>query len=293
MRATWMIVCMLFALETLAVGVQADDFDDAGQVEAKLVEVRDAELANSVRLALMRQRMNDLVVDSQKESETLRFRPQPLLHYSEPQRGMTESAIWCLGEEGRPAAILSIVLYRGRLMYEFTATSDRPKSVSGEGWSWTPNAPGFTWLQLPDTERPARDESERLTQMQTIAGSYSATEQLRGVLSALTLDESPIYRYSGETIIDGAIFALQHGNDVEILMFVEAIARLDGEPIWQIGFARMAGARLEVRTKQDDQIVWWQPADDGKVTPNLPSYSCMVEYTPLETAILRVTELQP
>ena len=239
------------------------------------------------RLQLMSKRVADLEVTAQKSSQVLEFARQPQFRYSDSVRGILDASVWFLGREGRPTAVLTVEVYRNIVMYEFTATSEKPGAVSAKVWAWKPSNPSFQWLKKERAPLPRRSKVDRLQQMRSIARRYEGKEISGRVKNpiALRLLSQPIHRYSDPEngVIDGAAFALVYGSNVELILFVEAVS--DNEiASWQVGFLRMAGARLEVRERGSENTIWIAERLAGTV-PNGSTWSKIVPHSTQEAKI--------
>ena len=82
----------------------------------------------------------------------------------------------------------------------------------------------------------------------------AAEEEYEGTFQ-LRLMPQPIHRYTDAKIgvIDGTIFVMAHGTNVELLVFVEAQETKD-KPQWFVGFSRLGAAALQARF--DNETIW-------------------------------------
>lgn len=210
-----------------------------------------------------------------RDGAATQFTAEPQLRYDDPVRQIEDASVWFLGRSGRPAAVLSIELYPGAMMYEFTATSECPQAVEGQQWAWRPSHPSFEWIEIKDAPAPGASPAARQQQMRSIMRGYEGIESTKREPNPITLRllSQPIHRYADadRKVIDGAAFALVYGTNVETVAFLEAIETTGRQ--WQIGFARMAGAELEVRDKTSDRVIWSAPRLDGRDGPQGASWS--------------------
>jgi hypothetical protein len=219
--------------------------------------------ASNERLKLMGARVAALKgVDA--GGEAVAFSDEALFRYSDPERGIVDATLWRLGKAGRPKAILVLELYgENSLQYEFTGAADLPKSVEGSGARWEPAAADSPWSAIPDQPPPAESRAERRRQISEVARKFTASEVWLGETIPLKLLPQALHWYDDAkaNVLDGAVFALAHGTNAEILLFIEARGEKDAEPRWVAGFARVGAAQLDVSLA--DKPFWSQPTSGG------------------------------
>jgi hypothetical protein len=98
--------------------------------------------------------------------------------------------------------------------------------------------------------------------MRRLAGRFDAHQFWEDRFEVRLLPK-PIYRYKDADggIVDGAVFALVHGTNPEVLLLIEAHATDAGEPHWKAAFGSLAGARCIVRL--DGKEYWTCPRHSG------------------------------
>jgi hypothetical protein len=222
------------------------------------------------RLELIRRRVESLQAVGQKE-EKHEFSKEPMLRYNDAARDIVDAALWSLGRKGRPRAVLVLEVYGGSFVqYELTAVAEPPRSVRAPGFVWSPRETPFTWSKIPEFERPRGTTSLRRRQIRQASQRFSASEQWRGQTIQLNLQSRPILEYEDKElgVLDGALFVLAHGTNVEILMFIEARADDGGGGAhWVAGFSRLAAASLDVKFNGKD---FWSSGESltaGQTTP--------------------------
>jgi hypothetical protein len=62
------------------------------------------------RLELMRTRIASVKVTSREEGFPVEFASKPIFRYTDPARGYVAAAVWKLGDEGRPRALITTEL---------------------------------------------------------------------------------------------------------------------------------------------------------------------------------------
>ena len=94
----------------------------------------------------------------------------------------------------------------------------------------------------------------------------------------------PIHQYEDDAngVLDGAIFVLSHGTNVEILMTIEARQEKDGTRHWEAGFSRLASASLSVSYR--DKAFWSAPSNMSVGASNSYYYR-MARLTPDEQSV--------
>ncbi len=124
---------------------------------------------------------------------------------------------------------------------------------------WRADAPGLTFLPVPEAPEPADSASARLRQMQAIARDFSAASvHEKSGRNELRLMPRPLHRYgpAAPETVDGALFCLAHGTDPELFLLIEA-RRQGAAAGWQYALARFSDLALKARYKGRD--VWEVP----------------------------------
>lgn len=214
------------------------------------------------RLEQFRREARDYEISVATEpQEKLRLRTDPVLHWGNPTRVGEDGAVFVWLRRGRPEAIGTIFSCRDNKdivrVHEFHSLSQEPLRATFRGdVVWTPVKAGMEMKPLPGAAEPASSSPLRLTQMRTLAREFAAqsVDPEAGRIE-LRLMPQPLYRYdtSGEEIQDGALFALAHGTDPEVLLVFEA-RRNNQDVRWWYGLARFSD--LELRVQHQGQEVW-------------------------------------
>jgi len=205
------------------------------------------------------------------EGKKLERSPNPLLRWTNPERGASDGCLYLWTNAGRPEAIASLYPSFGGdgrgWDHEFQSLSRGKVVAERDGVAlWNPEKPGVEFRPVPDAAAPADTASRRLSQMRTIAGRFSASCIVREDRSSLRLMTTPVYRYGKPEgdLIDGAILLFVQGTDPELLVLLEA--RRDGESAqWQYALARMTMWGIDV-TYQDAKV-WSVEAVERKSDP--------------------------
>jgi len=196
----------------------------------------------------------------------VKLHPEPLLRWNNQVVREDDGMLflWTEGTGGQPVATAQFFVQRADWHHEFQSLSQqgfdaRFEGGGGRGWAWQPNRPGLGFVVADQVDPPAASAVQRLRQMKTIAGRFSAAVDQDEKFAApeqLRLLTTPIYRYAAadQGILDGALFAFTQGTNPEVLMLVEAYGSDPAKSIWRYGFARMSCFHL--RVYRDDRIVW-------------------------------------
>jgi hypothetical protein len=212
------------------------------------------------RLDLMRSAVASLEPESSALTRSaLAVAPQPLLRYSDPTRGgvqetaanvLLDAAVWRLGAEGRPTALVTTEIYQAGdgsrvLAYEFLSLTASPFGLRHrtEAIRWDATSSALALKALPDAPKPAATAAARLPQMRLLAKRFTVRERLNDVPIECRLLPQPIDRYHSDAdkVADGAIFAYANGTNPEVGILLEC----DGER-WRYGALRLTAAECNV-----------------------------------------------
>lgn len=185
------------------------------------------------------------------------FEPQPIFRYSDPARGYVAAAVWALGKNGRPLAVVTTELQprfygRPRIVYEYLSLTSEPFAVASPDVRWSPKSSAIEFRPIPNSPKPADNERLRLVQMRSDAKRMTAYEVVGNERCELRMVPQPIHRYrpSSHANADGAMFLLAFGINPEAIVFLES----DGDR-WQFAVGRLAGA-AKMGAFFDEQPVW-------------------------------------
>ena len=126
--------------------------------------------------------------------------------------------------------------------------------------NWTVKKSYYEPAEIPGAPAVAKTKAERTFQMRQIASRFESHQfwEERYELRLLT---KPIYRYEDLTsgVVDGAVFALVHGTNPEVILLIEA-----HNARWKVAFGSLAGAQCFVRL--DGKELWTCPKHIGHPT---------------------------
>ena len=211
----------------------------------------EAARAQEARLAAMKRMASRYEVAAGKEGETkLRLTAEPLLRWSNPERGGVDGCLYFFTDDGRPQAALTLYPTRDGQAWnhEFQSLAERELvAKKGEGTVWGPDKPGVEFKPVPGAPAPADSAAGRLVQMRALAERFSATVTFQGDRSALRRLGAPLYRYGDpkRDLLDGAVFVFVQATDPELLLLLEARTS-GGTSQWQYALARQTMWVLEV-----------------------------------------------
>jgi len=197
------------------------------------------------------------------------------------QEGIALMRLWT--RDGRPVAQASIYPWNGTIIHEFDSLTDGGvfSAFDGEASTWSPEAAGVEFREVPDAPPPADSPVARLRQMKSIADSFQAVmtgwkadKSDREVLRVLPRE---LYRFDAKAlkaaespIHDGGVFAYVQGTDPEIVLVLQA-NETDRGSRWEYAFARATSGGLEV--KLQDEIVWSAPQNYASHDPSAVHFS--------------------
>ncbi len=227
------------------------------------------------RLELMQEHMQAFTVRSEAEGFPEKFDATPIFRYDDPARGYVDAAVWRLGDEGRPKALITTELHprffnRPRIVFEYLSLTDEKYAVG----PWSPSSSALEFRSLADTPAPGENERVRGLQLGRIAGRFEASESVGGEPAALRLLPKPVHRYrpAGDGT-DGAIFFFAYGTNPEGALFIET----DGDA-WSFAVGRLSGAAQMIVTLDGDDAwevgppvyQWSQPYTASNSAASIP-----------------------
>jgi hypothetical protein len=250
-RATTVARFLLVALPLLALPALAAQPEPGKKDEPSGVQKE--------RLAAMKRMASRYEISAGKDGETkLKLTEEPVLRWSNPERGNGDGCLYLFTDAGRPRAALTIYLTEDRKAWnhEFQSLADRPLvAKKGQAVAWAPDKPGVEFKPVPKAPAPADTAAGRLVQMRALADRFTATVTFREDKSALRRLGAPVYRYGDEKRdpLDGAVFAFVQATDPEVLLLLEARV-VSGMAQWHYALARQTMWVVEVDC--DGRAVW-------------------------------------
>jgi hypothetical protein len=215
------------------------------------------------------------VGDDDKPLDLLR---EPVLKWSNPDRGEVHGNVFVWTREGRPLVVGSLFKWftpHTHMSHEFHSLAEGPLSGKFHGKPvWKAGEAGVRFEDLPGAPAPAANDAQRLLQMKQLAKDFSGakTERDDGNVVVLRLLPQPIHRYAvpKKDILTGGLFTLVHGTDPEIFVLIEARGKDAASARWQYAVTRMTSSGLRLRLR--DKEVWAAEIIRGRqvTDPTLP-----------------------
>lgn len=202
-----------------------------------------------------------IVLDERTPNE-LKFRPEPVLLWSNPVRGNdTRGSVFVWTYEGRAEVIGTVFSYRSGANYRQVKHSFHSLSLSplnaerNRETAWSIRVPGIAPKKIPLAAPPAKTRALRLSQMRDLAREFSATTTLSDVRQELRLLPQPLFRNEegSSEVLDGAVFTFVTGTDPELMLVIEARGK-DDKCAWHFGAGRFTDLALELTHKQ--AVLW-------------------------------------
>jgi hypothetical protein len=220
---------------------------------------KDAEAAK--RLEFMTRKLDEFTLATDKEPDkVLKRLKEPVARYTNPARNtFTYGAFYLWVSDERPVAAATVWIDGGGGVHrEFSTLTDQALVCTRNDKAvWSPKAGQFARKPLPDAPKPAGTPALRLTQMRRQAERFTADFEIKSVKGKeeLRLMPQPLHRYTAEKgAVEGAVFALAHNSDPELLVMLELAGIGGDKPVWSYGPARMSSAKMRLRL--DGKEVW-------------------------------------
>lgn len=251
---TRLSICLLL-LVLFASRVGGDEPPGSGDLEKQNIEAA---------LKLTRESAAKYEFTLTEKHDTLVLREQPILRWSNPERGQIYGNVFLWTDRGRPAVVGSLFKWFSpftHMSHEFHSLS--LGEIAGKYESkdvWRATQPGVTFAPVPDAPAVAATSAGRLTQMRQLARQFGArTVDREGLKLELRQLAQPVYRYEIEKdsadLLDGALFVFVQGTDPELWLMLEARPSAGkGAAVWQYGLARMNSITFDVQF--DGRDVW-------------------------------------
>jgi hypothetical protein len=196
------------------------------------------------------------------DDRPLDLQREPVLKWSNPDRGEVHGNVFLWTREGRPLAVASLFKWftpHTHMSHEFHSFAEGPLSGKFHGKPvWKTSEAGVRFADLPGAPAPAGSDAQRLLQMKQLAKDFSGvkTERDDGNVVELRLLPQSIHRYAAamEGILTGGLFTLVRGTDPEIFLLIEARGKDAASARWQYAVTRMTSSALRLRLR--DKEVW-------------------------------------
>jgi hypothetical protein len=247
------LVCYALVVAGMMASIgHADEKNQAGKSRDEVLAIR--------RFELMQKRVASAKVESAERGFPQAFTLDPIFKYNDPTRGFVAGAVWKLGDEGRPKALLATELRRSSrtlqgkptISYEYTSLTPTPFLLRSDDMGWSPTGTRFAFKPIPKAPAPEATPERRLRQLREIARRFASNEEINQEKQELRLLSTPVDRYTPSKAdrADGAIFFFTLGTNPEVVLLIET----DGKE-WSYAAGRMTGAQVVVLTL-DGANVW-------------------------------------
>ena len=223
----------------------------------------------ALRLTLAAAAEYEMRVGNDEKEKPLELLREPVLKWSNPDRGEVHGNVFVWTRDGRPLAVGSLFKWftpHTHMSHEFLSLAEEPLAAKFHGKEvWKTSESVVRFEDVPGAPAPAATEAQRLLQLKQLAKEFSGSKKERdentGVIE-LRLLPQPVHRYAApkQGIHAGAMFALVHGTDPEVWLLIEARGKDVAGARWQYAVTRMTSS--EVRVKHGDKEVW-----SGEIVP--------------------------
>jgi hypothetical protein len=216
----------------------------------------------ALRLTVLAAAEYEFRVGTDEKSKPLELQREPVLKWSNPDRGEVHGNVFLWTREGRPLMVGSLYKWftpHKHMSHEFQSLAEVPFSATFHGKEvWKTDEAGLRFAALPKAPAPAATEAQRLIQAKQLAREFTGgkIEREDPKPIELRLLPQPIHRYAApkDGILFGALFTLVHGTDPEIFILLEARGKDAVSATWQYAVTRMNSVEMWLRHK--DQKVW-------------------------------------
>jgi hypothetical protein len=218
-----------------------------------------------------------LISLDEKTPKELKFRPEPVLLWSNPIRGNdTRGSVFVWTYEGRAEVIGTVFSYRAganhrQVKHSFHSLSLSPLIAERNMQdAWSIRVQGINPKKIPEAPVPAKTRALRLSQMRDLAREFSATTTLNDVRQELRLLPQPLFRNEegSNEVLDGAVFTFVTGTDPELMLVIEARGK-DDKCAWHFGAGRFTDLALELTRNQTVLWTYEEGLVDNEKTPYL------------------------
>lgn len=207
------------------------------------------------------------------DDKPLELQREPVLRWSNPDRGEVHGNVFLWTRDGRPLVVGSLFKWFSpftHMAHEFQSLAEEPLSTKFHGKPvWKTSESGLRFADVPKAPAVAANDAQRVLQLKQVAKDFAGWKKERdGIEGELRLLPQPIHRYAApkQGILNGALFAFVQGTDPEIFLLIEARGENATGARWQFAVTRMTSAELRLRHR--DQQVWavetlpWKAVND-------------------------------
>ena len=220
-------------------------------------------IAAALKLTLAAAAEYEITVGTDEKEKPLELQREPVLKWSNPDRGEVHGNVFVWTRDGRPLAVGSLYKWftpHTHMANEFHSFAEGPLVAKFHGKEvWKTHESVVKFADVPKADAPDATDAQRLLQMKQLAKEFSGTKKERdektGVIE-LRLLPQPVYRYAvpKQGVFSGGLFAFVHGTDPELWVLIEARGKDAASARWQFAAIRMTSS--ELRLKHADKEVW-------------------------------------
>lgn len=259
-RLAALMLCSGFITQLMDVAVVAEENAAPQPVAPDSIEKQNIEAA--IEMTREAAQGYEFTIHGIDKSAVLR--EQPVLRWSNPERGQLYGNVFLWTNRGRPVVIGSLFKWFSpftHMSHEFHSLS--PGEIVGKynlREVWRSAQPGVAFAPIPDAPAVAANPAGRLIQMRQLARQFTARSIDReGSKLELRQLAQPVYRYEVEKdsvdLLDGTLFVFVQGTDPDLWLMVEAQKPVDqAAPQWQFAVARMNS--VEITVEHNARQVW-------------------------------------
>lgn len=204
---------------------------------------------------------------------------EPILFWSQPVRGGDDGGVFLWTSGGQPVAIGTFFIWPPSegghaVTHELHALTPQAFTAVWNARRWSPPKDAIRFTALTEVDPPAATRERRLQQFKKLAGKFSASSHGRDDRDwELRLLPRPLYRYETPAddkseVLDGVLFGLVQGTDLEIVLLLEAVR--GKTPSWRWSAARMSDLPLSL--KLGGKEVW--QVDKAEFDNSRAAYFC-------------------
>jgi len=198
----------------------------------------------------------------EKDDKPLDLKREPVLKWSNPDRGEVHGNVFLWTRGGRPLVAGSLFKWftpHTHMTHEFQSLAEASLAVHFHGKQvWNTSESGLKFADIPKAPAPAAADAQQLLQMKQLAKDFTGDKKEKedATSTELRLLPQPVYRYSApkQGVFSGGLFALVHGTDPEIWVLIEARGETADSARWQFAAARMNNVGMNLRYK--GERVW-------------------------------------
>lgn len=230
----------------------------------------------ALKLTLAAAAEYEIRVGADEKEKPLELQREPVLKWSNPDRGEVHGNVFLWTRDGRPLVVGSLYKWftpHTHMSHEFQSLTDEPIAAKFHGEEkWKTGDAGLKFADVPKAPAPAATDAQRLLQMKQLAKEFtgSKTEREDPKEVELRLLPQPVYRYAApkQGIVIGGLFALVHGTDPEIWVLIEARGENPEKSRWQYAAARMNSVAVRLRHKDEkvwsEDVMLWKDVSDHR-----------------------------